>query len=93
LTLAIVCGCSTEKPLVVTPVGAKTTPIATQAPLQALPLDGGRAPTVAPPAPKLACTDATTPRAAPYPDPTWFCARADGTRHGAFITLFPDQQI
>ncbi|HEY5952614.1 MAG TPA: hypothetical protein VIV40_44245, partial [Kofleriaceae bacterium] len=28
-----------------------------------------------------------------YPDASWFCARADGSRHGAFVTLFPDQEI
>lgn len=26
----------------------------------------------------------------PSPEVTWACARADGTRHGAFVTLFPD---
>ena len=36
-------------------------------------------------------SDGTTAIAAPYPEPTWYCARADGTRHGAFITLFPDR--
>ncbi len=28
--------------------------------------------------------------AAPSPDPTWSCVRADGTPHGPFVTLFPD---
>lgn len=27
------------------------------------------------------------------PEPTWACTRPDGTRHGAFITLFPDDTI
>jgi uncharacterized protein len=31
--------------------------------------------------------------AASYPDTSWYCTRSDGTRHGAFFTLFPDQQI
>jgi antitoxin component YwqK of YwqJK toxin-antitoxin module len=43
--------------------------------------------------PKLACEDGTTAIAAPYPDPTWACTRPDGTKHGAFITLYPDQSI
>ncbi|HEY5926024.1 MAG TPA: hypothetical protein VIV11_30265 [Kofleriaceae bacterium] len=48
---------------------------------------------MAPPLPKLACNEGTTATQAPYPDTTWFCARNDGTKHGAFVTLFPDQQI
>jgi antitoxin component YwqK of YwqJK toxin-antitoxin module len=30
---------------------------------------------------------------APAPEPTWFCVRADGKKHGPFFTLFPDQTI
>jgi antitoxin component YwqK of YwqJK toxin-antitoxin module len=30
---------------------------------------------------------------APAPEPTWFCTRADGKKHGAFFTLFPDRAI
>lgn len=92
LTLGAACGSPTEKPLVATPVTATTTPIAPQAPLPTL-LDAGVAPPDVPPPPKLACAEGATATAAPYPDPTWFCARPDGSRHGAFITLFPDQQI
>ncbi|MBA3539663.1 MAG: hypothetical protein H0T79_08525 [Deltaproteobacteria bacterium] len=43
--------------------------------------------------PKLACDPGTSPLAAPAAEPTWFCAREGGTRHGAFITLFPDGTI
>ena len=43
--------------------------------------------------PKLACSDGTRVLAAPAPEATWFCARPDGTKHGAFLTLFPDQTI
>jgi antitoxin component YwqK of YwqJK toxin-antitoxin module len=43
--------------------------------------------------PKLACDAGTSLTQAPYPDPTWFCARADGVKHGPFFTLFPDEQI
>ena len=43
----------------------------------------------APPPPPLAC-DGTTLVAAPAPEPTWFCAKSDGTRHGPFVTKFPD---
>lgn len=47
----------------------------------------------APQLPKLACGAGTRAIAAPYPDASWFCTRGDGTRHGPFITLYPDQQI
>ncbi|HLL25168.1 MAG TPA: hypothetical protein VK427_23700, partial [Kofleriaceae bacterium] len=40
--------------------------------------------------PSLRCADATGQRVAPAPDPTWFCARPDGTRHGPFVSVFPD---
>ena len=43
--------------------------------------------------PKLACDAGTTATPAPAPEPTWFCARGDGTRHGAFVTLFPDATV
>jgi antitoxin component YwqK of YwqJK toxin-antitoxin module len=45
------------------------------------------------PPPRLACEPNTKVRIASSPDPTWFCARADGTRHGPFITVFPDDTI
>ncbi|MGE5181596.1 MAG: toxin-antitoxin system YwqK family antitoxin [Acidobacteriota bacterium] len=51
------------------------------------------APPDAPDLPKLACGDGTQVMPAPAPEPTWFCARADGTRHGPFMTLFPDETI
>lgn len=43
--------------------------------------------------PKLTCDAGTRSIAAPYPEPTWFCTRADGVKHGAFITLFPTNEI
>ncbi len=43
--------------------------------------------------PKLECVDGAVARAAKHPEPTWFCTRADGVKHGAFFTLFPDQTI
>lgn len=54
------------------------------------PLTLDAVPPDAAPAPRLACEPSTKLKIAPSPDPTWFCARADGTRHGPFITLFPD---
>lgn len=45
------------------------------------------------PAVPLACAGDTRATRAPAPDPTWVCVRADGTRHGAFVTLFPDGSI
>ena len=53
-------------------------------------------PTPPPPLPEpptLGCADGTSARPAPQPEPTWFCTRADGVKHGAFFTLFPDQTI
>jgi antitoxin component YwqK of YwqJK toxin-antitoxin module len=71
-----------------TPVSAATTQPAEQGPL---PIDGATPDAQA--RPKLTCSADTTALHAPYPDTTWFCARADGTRHGAFVTLFPDLSI
>ena len=47
----------------------------------------------APPPPKLVCDEGTAPAPAPMPEPTWACARPDGSRHGPFVTLFPDGSI
>jgi uncharacterized protein len=90
LTLGIGCGSPTEKPLVASPVPTSTTQISGQAPLLN---DAGVAAPLARQLPKLACIDGATAIAAAYPDPSWFCTRSDGTRHGAFFTLYPDQQI
>jgi antitoxin component YwqK of YwqJK toxin-antitoxin module len=46
----------------------------------------------APALPELACEPGTSLQLARAPEPTWFCARPDGTRHGPFITVFPDGQ-
>ena len=51
------------------------------------------APIDAPPPPQLACEDGTTVMPAPAPAPTWFCGKPDGTRHGPFMTLFPDGTV
>jgi antitoxin component YwqK of YwqJK toxin-antitoxin module len=45
------------------------------------------------PTSRLVCEPGTAAMAAPAPEPTWFCARPDGTRHGRFVTLFPDDSI
>jgi antitoxin component YwqK of YwqJK toxin-antitoxin module len=47
----------------------------------------------APEPPQLACDPGTEPTAARPPDPPWYGARPDGTRHGPFVTLFPDGTI
>ena len=51
------------------------------------------APADAPEMPKLSCDAGTSVMAAPAPEPTWFCARSDGTRQGPFFSLFPDLSI
>lgn len=45
---------------------------------------------IAPP-PRLACSGDTN--AIPGDDASWHCARADGTRHGPFVRLYPDGSI
>jgi antitoxin component YwqK of YwqJK toxin-antitoxin module len=47
----------------------------------------------APPPPKLSCDPGTQPTPAPAPEPTWYCTRTDGVRHGPFIRMFPDGSI
>jgi antitoxin component YwqK of YwqJK toxin-antitoxin module len=44
----------------------------------------------APEPPRLACDPGTALALARAPDPTWYCARPDGKRHGPFVTVFPD---
>ncbi len=60
--------------------------------MQASPPPDGPPPD-APEPPKLQCDAGTQETVAPAPEPTWFCARPDGTRHGPFVTLFPDLTI
>jgi len=43
-----------------------------------------------PPQKKLVCAPATTIRAAPMPEATWFCVKSDGQRHGPFLSAHPD---
>lgn len=50
-------------------------------------------PKALPDPPKLACTDDTSAQSLPYPEPTWACTRADGVKHGPFVTLFPDNTL
>jgi antitoxin component YwqK of YwqJK toxin-antitoxin module len=47
----------------------------------------------APRPPRLVGGDDATPVLGPAPDPSWYCTRPDGTRHGPFLTLFPDSSI
>jgi antitoxin component YwqK of YwqJK toxin-antitoxin module len=44
----------------------------------------------APEPPSLACDPGTSLAVARAPDPTWYCAKRDGVRHGPFVTMFPD---
>ncbi len=71
--------------------GTMPPPVETTTPNPPLAVDAGVA--EPPPKPKLSCEPATAPTAAPAPEPTWACARPDGTRHGPFVTLFPDNSI
>ena len=47
----------------------------------------------APPPPRLACEADSALTHAPAPEPTLVCAKRDGTRHGPFVTVFPDETI
>jgi antitoxin component YwqK of YwqJK toxin-antitoxin module len=85
LTWVAACGSGAATPKG-TPVEQPAQPPASEPPIDAGPPD-------APPAPKLTCADGTSPTPEPMPDPTWYCARPDGTRHGPFVTLFPDGSI
>jgi len=43
--------------------------------------------------PKLECEAGATSHAGAYPDPSWYCTRETGVKHGLFFTLFPDMTI
>lgn len=73
--------------------GAGTAPVETTGPNKPPAITPDAAVPEPPPAPKLVCDAATSPSAAPVPEPTWFCAKPDGTRHGPFVTLFPNTAI
>jgi uncharacterized protein len=44
----------------------------------------------APDPPRLVCDPGTALTIARAPEPAWYCTKPDGTRHGAFMTMFPD---
>lgn len=53
-------------------------------------------PTPPPPPPEpptLECEAGTKSQPGAYPDPSYYCVRDSGVRHGAFFTLFPDLTI
>jgi len=83
LTSAVACGSGPSAPRAAPPQEPPPTHTAQLVPVDAAVPD-------APDAPRLVCDPGTALTAARAPEPTWFCARPDGTRHGAFITVFPD---
>jgi antitoxin component YwqK of YwqJK toxin-antitoxin module len=85
LTFAVACGSG---------AGPKSSPteLTPAPPTAAVPIDAGP-PADAQDPPKLACEGDATATPAPFPDPTWYCARPDGTKQGPFITLYPDNAI
>ena len=89
LTTSVACGSgasSGKSPPVTDPVEMKV--IAQIAPT----VDAGEVePTPVDP-PKLACGEGTTLQVAPAPEPTYFCARETGVRHGPFVSKFPDDK-
>jgi antitoxin component YwqK of YwqJK toxin-antitoxin module len=62
-------------------------------PAKATATRGSDAGVVAAPTSSLVCTAGTSPSPAPALEPSWYCARSDGTRHGPFVTLYPDGAI
>jgi len=86
LTWSIGCGSGATAPH-----AAPVEPSPSHAVVQTIPIDAP--PADAPALPKLACDETTAVTAAPAPEPTWFCARPDGVRHGPFISLFPDLTV
>ncbi len=81
LTISVACGSRTR--------GPEHAPVEPSVPSRGNVAFDAAVPDASPP-PRVACEPGTTLTAAPAPEPTWFCARADGTRHGPFLTLFPD---
>lgn len=71
---------------------APTEPPETHVVMKASPPPDAGLPDVPPP-PTVICEAGTAVMAAPAPEPTWFCARPDGTRQGSFVTLFPDGSV
>ncbi|MGN6110205.1 MAG: hypothetical protein ACTHU0_34180 [Kofleriaceae bacterium] len=73
--------------------GPDTAPAATAE----IPAAREAAPTIAalpaPPLIPITCDAGSAPTPAAFPEPTWYCVRPDGARHGAFVTLFPDRSI
>lgn len=85
MVLTIVCACGSG------PSGPKSAPV--EPPTRPTPRTADAVVVDAAPAPRLACEAGTTTRIARSPELTWACARSDGTRHGPFITWFPDDTI
>jgi antitoxin component YwqK of YwqJK toxin-antitoxin module len=76
-----------------TPAGAPSTTATTETTkvVATVPIDA--APPDAPPPPRLACESGTAITPGPAPEPTFYCARPDGTRDGPFVETFPDGTI
>ena len=87
LTFATACGSGATQPKAAPTEPAEVRVVVMQ------PIMPDAAPPDAPEPPKLACDAGTTAMQPPAPEPTWFCGRPDGTRHGPFITLFPDSTV
>ena len=72
------------------PTGPKVAPPEPPPPQTAQLVEIDAAVADAPEPPRLVCDPGTTLTIARAPEPTWYCAKSDGTRHGAFTTVFPD---
>lgn len=85
LTAHAAYGCSPAAPK---PVPLEVVqPVSTQLPVA--PIPDAAVPDAAPP-PRIACEPGASIAPAAAPESTLYCVRADGQRHGPYLTLFPD---
>jgi antitoxin component YwqK of YwqJK toxin-antitoxin module len=93
LTSAAACGSGSSTPRVAPPEPPPPPPPhAAQLVVDAAVPDAPDAPEIPRP-PRLTCDEGTGLQAGRPTEPTWYCARPDGTRHGPFVALFPDGSL
>jgi uncharacterized protein len=88
LTVAAGCGSGPVGPNVTPTEPTQTHVVASTEPTEPIEPDAAVPEVIAPPS--LACEPGSALLPAVWPEPTWACARPDGTRHGPFVTLHPD---
>ncbi len=89
LTVGVACGQPSALPTPAPSPSVVLAPTPAPPPVAATTVVEPPGPVAAPPV-LLACEPGTNATRATGPEPTRFCARSDGTRHGPFVALFPD---